>query len=232
MKTICIIPARGGSKRVPRKNIKIFNGKPLITWTILNLQNTNLFDDIIISTDDPEISEVSLKHGVTVLGNRPKNLSDDLTPTMPVIQFVIGNNLDLLNPKDQIVCVYPGSVLLSKGDLENAQNLFIKLNFERFVVGATRFGHPIQRAFGIDKDNQVTNFSLDAFNQRTQDLVEFYHDSGQFYWGNKHLWLTNQGVLSNSAAITIPSWRIQDIDNLEDWERAELIHKLIMGKQI
>ena len=229
MKTYAIIPARGGSKRIPRKNIKVFNGKPLIHWTILNLINFNLFDDIIVSTDDEEISYSCKSFDVKVIDNRPKNLSDDLTPTLPVIKYVVESYLKFSNLFDQVVCVYPGSVLLQKSDLVEAQKLFEKKQTQ-FVIAASKYSHPIQRSFSINNDNEVMEYDESSLNQRTQDLKEYFHDAGQFYWGNKNLWASCDGLIKNCSAITIPNWRIQDIDSVDDWQRAEILHKVISGQ--
>jgi pseudaminic acid cytidylyltransferase len=230
LKTYAIIPARGGSKRVPKKNIKMFNGKPLIQWTILNLVKYNIFDEIIVSTDDEDISNSCKLFDVKVLDKRPIELSDDHTPTLPVIKYLLENNLDFVESKDQIVCIYPGSILLEKFDLVKAQELFL-LDKNRFVIAATKYSHPIQRSFRINRKSEVEEFDSLSLAQRTQDLDERYHDAGQFYWGNKRLWTSSDGILSNCSAITIPNWRIQDIDSLEDWERAELLHKILMEKE-
>jgi N-acylneuraminate cytidylyltransferase len=230
MKTYAIIPARGGSKRVPKKNIRVFNGKPLIQWTITNLLNYDIFDEIIISTDDKETSNYCKLFDVKVLDNRPKELSDDQTPTLPVIKYVIENNLDYVESQDQIVCIYPGSILLQRIDLVEAQKLFL-LNRNNFVIAATNYSHPIQRSFRINEKNEVKDFNVFSLNQRTQDLNTHYHDAGQFYWGNKQLWTSSDGILSNCSAITIPNWRIQDIDSLEDWESAQLMHNILLNRE-
>ncbi len=208
----------------------MFNGKPLIQWTILNLVKYNIFDEIIVSTDDEDISNSCKLFDVKVLDKRPIELSDDHTPTLPVIKYLLENNLDFVESKDQIVCIYPGSILLEKFDLVKAQELFL-LDKNRFVIAATKYSHPIQRSFRINRKSEVEEFDSLSLAQRTQDLDERYHDAGQFYWGNKRLWTSSDGILSNCSAITIPNWRIQDIDSLEDWERAELLHKILMEKE-
>ncbi len=230
MKTYAIIPARGGSKRVPKKNIKIFNGKPLIHWTISNLLNYNIFDEIIVSTDDEDISNSCKSFDVKVFDKRPRELSDDQTPTLPVIKYLLEKNLDYVESNDQVVCIYPGSILLERIDLVEAQKLF-QSNKNRFVIAATKYSHPIQRSFRISKNREVKDFDLLSLGKRTQDHFEQYHDAGQFYWGNKRLWTSSDGILSNCSAITIPNWRIQDIDSLEDWERAQLLHKMLKEKK-
>jgi N-acylneuraminate cytidylyltransferase len=188
--------------------------------------NYDLFDEIIVSTDDEEISLACKSFGVKVIENRPKNLSDDLTPTLPVIKYIVEGYLKSSDLLDHVVCLYPGSVLLQKVDLIEAQNLFSKKK-NQFVIAATRYSHPIQRSFTINDDHEVMDYNKNALNQKTQDFKEYFHDAGQFYWGNKNLWTSCDGIISNSLAITIPNWRIQDIDSLDDWKRAEVLHMII-----
>jgi pseudaminic acid cytidylyltransferase len=229
MKKYAIIPARGGSKRIHRKNIKNFNGKPLILWTLGNLLSYQMFDEIIVSTDDKEVANTCNFFNVKVLDNRPSNLSNDLSPTLPVIKFVLENYLELADPLDEVVCIYPGAVLLEKNDLVAAKNLFIKNN-NRFVIAATKYSHPIQRSFIVDEKKDVLLSNSKLIQQRTQDLEHYFHDAGQFYWGTKKLWKSSNSILENCAAIEIPNSRIQDIDTPEDWERIEIMHKIALNK--
>ena len=229
MKKYVIMPARGGSKRIHQKNIKSFNGKPLILWTLSNLLSYDIFDEIIITTDDEEVANTCNSLNVKVLNNRPSYLSNDLSPTLPVIKFVLENYLELADPLDEVVCIYPGAVLLEKRDLVAAKSLFLQNN-KRFVIAATKYSHPIQRSFIIDEKKDVVVSNSGLIQQRTQDLDQYFHDAGQFYWGNKRLWKSSNSILENCAAIEIPNSRIQDIDTPEDWERAEIMHNISLSK--
>jgi pseudaminic acid cytidylyltransferase len=224
MKTFALLPARGGSKRIPRKNIKIFNGKPLIHWTLMNLISYEMFDEIIVSTDDQEIGDLCKDLNIRVLGNRPANLSDDLTSILPVIKYVLNNDLNLIDSKDNVVCIYPSAVLLEKNDLMEGKELFMKIK-DRFIIAATEYSHPIQRSFRIDQDRCLILSNSKFILQRTQDLETYFHDAGQFVWGDKKLWNSSNSILENSAAIAIPNSRIQDIDTPEDWKIAEIMHR-------
>jgi pseudaminic acid cytidylyltransferase len=224
MKTYALLPARGGSKRIPRKNIKIFNGKPLIHWTLMNLIRYEMFDEIIVSTDDQETADLCKAFNIRVLGNRPANLSDDLTSILPVITYVLNNDLNPVDSKDHVVCIYPSAVLLEKSDLTKAKELFMKIK-DRFIIAATEYSHPIQRSFRIDQDKSLILSDPKFSQHRTQDLESYYHDAGQFVWGDKKLWNSSNSILVNSAAIAIPNSRIQDIDTPEDWKIAEIMHR-------
>jgi pseudaminic acid cytidylyltransferase len=224
MKTYALIPARGGSKRIPRKNIKIFNGKPLIHWTLMNLISYEMFDEIIVSTDNQEIVDLCKAFNIRVMGNRPANLSDDLTSILPVIKYVLNDDLNLVDSKDNVVCIYPSAVLLEKKDLMEGKELFMKIK-DKFIIAATEYSHPIQRSFRIDQDRGLILSNSKFILQRTQDLESYFHDAGQFIWGDKKLWNSSNSILENSAAITIPNSRIRDIDTPEDWKIAEIMHR-------
>jgi N-acylneuraminate cytidylyltransferase len=224
MKTYALIPARGGSKRIPRKNIKIFNGKPLIHWTLMNLISYEMFDEIIVSTDNQEIVDLCKAFNIRVMGNRPANLSDDLTSILPVIKYVLNDDLNLVDSKDNVVCIYPSAVLLEKKDLMEGKELFMKIK-DKFIIAATEYSHPIQRSFRIDQDRGLILSNSKFILQRTQDLESYFHDAGQFVWGDKKLWNSSNSILENSAAITIPNSRIRDIDTPEDWKIAEIMHR-------
>jgi pseudaminic acid cytidylyltransferase len=224
MKTYAILPARGGSKRIPRKNIKNFNGKPLIHWTLLNLISYDMFDEIIVTTDDQEIADLCKVFNIRVLGNRPANLSDDLTSILPVIKYVLNNDLNLVDSKDNVVCIYPSAVLLEKNDLMEAKELFMKIK-DRFIIAATEYSHPIQRSFRINQDKDLILSDPKFSQHRTQDLESYYHDAGQFVWGDKKIWNSSNSILESSAAITIPNSRIQDIDTPDDWKISEVMHR-------
>jgi len=223
---VAIIPARGGSKRIPRKNIKNFYGKPMIAWAINAAIKSNLFDKIIVSTDDLEISRIAIEYGAITPFIRPENLSDDLTPTVPVIAHAIEMCISYGWEVDFACCIYPGVPFLENEDLIKAFNILIDNN-SSFVYPVAEFAHPIQRAMRrisngkmdfIDSDNELT---------RTQDLETTYHDAGQFYWGQASAWLKHKKMHTDGLGMPIPNWRVVDIDNMEDWKRAELLTSII-----
>ena len=224
MKSVCIIPARGGSKRIPRKNIKDFCGKPIIAWVIETVRKSNCVDKIIVSTDDTEIAEVSIQRGAEVPFWRPSELSDDHTPTRPVINHAI-REIDVHYGRyDYICCVYPTAVFLKHEDLQKGKELLIETKAD-FVFSVTSFPYPIKRALRITKTNRVEMFFPEYRYTRSQDLEETYHDAGQFYWGHTNAFLENKPTFSNgSVPFVLPRYRVHDLDTLEDWERAKLMY--------
>lgn len=224
---IAIIPARGGSKRIPRKNIKDFCGKPMIAWSIEAAKKTQLFDRILVSTDDNEVAEVAKAWGAEVPFMRPKELSDDHTGTTPVIAHAT----KWLHERGQITsavcCIYATAPFVQAEDIRAALD---KLESEgwQYVFPATTFGFPIFRAIEMQADGAVKMFFPEHFTTRSQDLPEAVHDAGQFYWGLSSAWLANKRIFDReSSTIVLPRWRVQDIDTAEDWERAELLAKFL-----
>ena len=179
---IAIIPARGGSKRINKKNIKNFNGKPMIFWAIKAASESCLFNKIIVSTDSVEIAEIA-KFGAEIPFIRPDNISDDFSPTIDVIAHAI----ESIKDKDQLeyaCCIYPCSPFLQKEDLKKAYNLLIKSNAD-YVYPVTEFPHPPQRSLKMNEENNLSFTYPENEMKRTQDLEILYHDAGQFYWGKK-----------------------------------------------
>ncbi len=223
---ICVIPARGGSKRIPNKNIRAFCGKPIIEWSIEAALRSKCFDKVIVSTDSEEISEICKKSGAEVPFIRPKYLADDHTPTTPVINHAI----NFINEKYQIVeyacCIYATAPFI--------EPKYIKMGFEKiiaekanFAFSATSYPFPIQRAIMINLKNRSQMFFPEEFNTRSQDLKSSYHDAAQFYWGKASAWTSNKNIFNDSIPIIIPRFKVQDIDDEEDWLRAELMFKSI-----
>lgn len=230
MKNICIIPARGGSKRIPKKNIKDFYGVPIIKYSIDIALKSKLFKEVIVSTDDNEISEISKKFGANVPFLRPKLLSDDYTG----IQEVINHAIDYLKLKnnsiDFICCLFPTAPFVKVEELKKGLDLISKVKENRFTFSATKFSYPIQRSFSLNREQLADPFDKSFTKERSQDLKDFYHDAGQFYWGSIKSWASKLNLFEKSLPIILPSWRVQDLDTLEDWERAELIYRIIKEK--
>jgi len=223
---IAIIPARGGSKRIPRKNIKFFGGKPMIAWAIDAATSAEIFDHIVVSTDDKEISKIAKDYGALVPFFRPSHLSDDLTPTVPVISHAIEECENLGWEIDLVCCIYPGVPFIESQDLVNAYNLMQKNNSD-FVYPVAEYVHPTQRAMRQLKSGQME--FIDSKNElsRTQDLEVTFHDAGQFYWGKASAWIAHKKMHSDGVGMVIPNWRVVDIDNPDDWKRAELLREIL-----
>ena len=223
---IIIIPARAGSKRIPKKNIKDFKGKPIIERIIKKVIKIKYFQKIIVSTDNDEIAEISKKSGALVPFLRPKSLSDDFTPAREVIIHALDWYKEKGTTFDKVCCIFPTSILLKKEDLVKGLDKSIKSKDDSYVFSATSFSHPIQRAFNIKKG--ISNMiNPENFNERTQDLIPYYHDAGQFYIASSNTWLNKTNFFENGTPLLIPKWQAVDIDDQEDWERAEIIYEIM-----
>jgi pseudaminic acid cytidylyltransferase len=227
---IAIIPARGGSKRIPRKNIRLFAGKPMIDYAISAARDSRLFNHVIVSTDDPEIADISRSLGAEVPFVRPPELSDDHTPTVPVIAHAIRQCQASGWDPHQVCCIYPGVPFIRASDLAEALQLLLQRDGAGYAFPVTPFPAAIQRALRRSSDGSVEPFDSRYLNTRTQDLEAAYHDAGQFYWGRVSAWLSGLSIHAHGAAIVLPEWRVVDIDTEDDWLRAELLFKtMILG---
>lgn len=222
---LAVIPARGGSKRIPRKNIKLFGGKPMIAWSIEAAIQSGCFDRIIVSTDDAEISDVARAYGAEVPFVRPLELSDDHTGTLPVIAHTIQWQNDSGPSASQVCCIYATAPFVRAEDLQHGLALLNSSGTD-YAFSVTSYAFPIQRAIRITTDQRVEMFQPEKFNSRSQDLEEAWHDAGQFYWGHAAAWLAHKPIFSHkSTTIRLPRHRVQDIDTFEDWERAEWLFR-------
>jgi len=229
---ICVIPARGGSKRIPRKNVKEFNGKPIIAYSIEAALKSNCFDQVIVSTDDDEIVEVARKYGAQVPFVRPDELSNDYVGTIPVIKHAIEWMEDNKNPVENVCCLYATSPFIQSQTISKAFQQLKDLRAD-YCFSVTRFAFPIQRAVKIVQDNKVDMFYPEYFNIRSQDLEEAYHDAGQFYWGKAQAFKDELPIFSEVATpYILPRYLVQDIDTLEDWTRAEVMYKVLQKTDI
>jgi pseudaminic acid cytidylyltransferase len=225
-KAVAIIPARGGSKRIPRKNIKLFHGKPLIAYSIEAALKSNLFQKVIVSTDDKEIAKIAIEYGAEVPFIRPAELSDDFTGT----GVVISHALEYLNKQgenyDFICTIYATAPFLDEKYLIKG---FEKLKNQnvRNAFSCTSMPFPIQRTFKITKDERCEMFWPENFMKRSQDLEEAYQDAGQFYWTNNSIESDEITFGKDSIPIILPRYLVQDIDTLEDWKRAEYMYQVI-----
>lgn len=227
---IAVIPARGGSKRIPRKNIKPFCGKPIIAWSIEAALQSACFDRVIVSTDDAEIAEVARQHGALVPFIRPANLADDHTGTIPVIQHAIEWSQTQGHAPSQVCCLYATAPFVLVDDLRRGLAMLTDTACD-YAFSVTSYAFPIQRAIRITETGRVEMFNPQHFGARSQDLEEAWHDAGQFYWGRADAWLAGKPIFSNDAVpVKLPRHRVQDIDTTEDWLRAEWMFKALQEK--
>ena len=224
---ICIIPARGGSKRIPRKNIKIFNGRPIIAYSIDAAIASGCFDKVIVSTDDNEIARVAKDFGAEVPFMRPAEISNDLAATNPVISHAVDWMESKGNLINHVCCLYATAPFIEPNSISNAYKKFKEMNAD-FCFSVTSFPFPIQRAIKITENDKVELFQPEHFLSRSQDLDETYHDAGQFYWGTKQAFNKDISILSETVIpYILPRHLVQDIDSPEDWIRAEIMHEVI-----
>ena len=228
---VAIIPARGGSKRIPRKNIKYFCGKPMIAWTIEAAKSSGLFDHIIVSTDDTEIAEISKRYGAEVPFMRPAELSDDYVGTGTVVKHAAEWVIENIGKPDYICTLYATAPFIKPDDLIDGLNFLIKSN-SQIAFTVTSFPFPIQRAIKMTENGRVAMFQPEHFMTRSQDLEPAYHDAAQFYWAKTDAILNEVSPFSEEAVpLIIPRYRVQDIDTPEDWIRAEQLFKLMLNKE-
>lgn len=225
---LCVIPARGASKRIPRKNIREFCGKPMIAWSIEAAQRSRCFEQILVSTDDLEVAEVARSWGAIVPFMRPPELADDFAGTTPVVAHAVQWFLDQSTEPEAVCCLYATAPFVQSADLSQGLDLLRQTSSDRFVFTATTYASPIQRALKINpRTGHAQMWQPENFSKRSQDLEEAYHDAGQFYWGRPSAWLTSGNLFDGSQALVLPRWRVQDIDTEDDLLRAELMHKAL-----
>lgn len=224
---LALIPARGGSKRIPRKNIRPFRGRPMIAWSIEAALAAGCFDRILVSTDDEEIAAVACSHGAEVPFLRPAHLADDLATTQAVVLHAIQwCEQQGLAPK-AVCCLYATAPFVQPADLAAGAQLLQRAPTGSFVFSATSFPFPIQRAIRIDAAGRSAMVHPEHFNTRSQDLEEMFHDAGQFYWARPSDWENSHDIFKDGLPIILPRWRVQDIDTEEDWICAEMLHQLV-----
>lgn len=229
--TIAIIPARGGSKRIPQKNIKLFYGKPMIAYSIEVAIASGIFEDVYVSTDDENIAKIAIEYGAKVPFIRPSELADDHTATVPVIKHAI-EKLEYEHEIfiDYVCCIYATAPFIDANKLKSAYELLISGDYD-YSFPVTEFDYAIQRALAMNLGSRVSMLDVKQYSVRSQDLEPRYHDVGQFYMGTKQAWIDERPILaSNSVAIQIPRKHAQDIDTLEDWEFAEHLYAFIKGQ--
>lgn len=226
---LAVIPARGGSKRIPRKNVKPFCGRPMIAWSISAARESGCFDRIVVSTDDDEVAEIAVAEGAEVPFRRPAELADDQTPTVPVIAHAVAWQSGQA-AVERACCIYATAPFIRPSELRAAQSM-IETQPCDYVLSVTSFPFPIQRAVRLDGDGRLAMFQPEHAGTRSQDLEEAYHDAGQFYWGRADAWIAGRPIMGpNSIGLRIPRARVQDIDTPEDWERAEFLFRAMLAR--
>ena len=226
---IAVIPARGGSKRIPRKNIRNFHGKPIIAYSIEAALSSGLFDEVIVSTDDSEIAQVAKDYGAGIPFFRPAELADDFTGTNAVVKHAIEWFQASECSIDYVCCIYATAPLIQSRYLREGYEK-LEASKKSFAFSVTSFPFPIQRAIRIDANGAVAPFYPEHIFTRSQDLEHAYHDAGQFYWGRADAFKSDVHLFSSeSLPIVLPRYLVQDIDTLEDWRRAEFMYASLEG---
>ncbi|KJC34264.1 NeuA [Bradyrhizobium sp. LTSP849] len=224
---IAVIPARGGSKRIPRKNIRPFCGKPIIAYSIDAARDSGLFDKIVVSTDDEEIAEVARQFGATTPFVRPQEIADDHTGTAAVVKHAITWSIERGDDITHVCCIYATAPLIQARFVREAYDALTGSD-AAFAFSVTSYAFPIQRALRMTSTGCVDPFHPEHRLTRSQDLEPAYHDAGQFYWGTASAFLQDVPIFSErSVGIVLPRHLVQDIDTLEDWEQAEYMFRAI-----
>ena len=229
-KTLAIITARGGSKRIPKKNIKEFCGKPIIAYSIEAALESGLFDEVMVSTDSEEIAEVARKYGAKVPFMRSEKTSDDFATTKDVLLEVFNKYIELGYRLKTACCIYPTAPFITVNSLKEGKKLLEKAGIY-MVNPIVKFSFPPQRGVIINENGILQAISMENRFVRSQDLQDVYHDCGQFYWYDVDKFMENQGIMDGlSAPLIVDELHVQDIDNETDWEIAEMKYEILQRK--
>lgn len=228
MGNLCIIPARGGSKRIPRKNIKDFLGKPIIAYSIDAALHSNLFDEVMVSTDDEEIAHAALNYGAKVPFLRSSENANDFATTLDVLREVYNEYLNRGVRFSRICCIYPTAPFVTDKKLKNAYSVLIENDFDS-VLPIIKYSFPIQRSFEKTQNGKIQYQFNEFQNHRSQDLKVSFHDAGQFYWMKSEILTLESIITTNTGSIEISELEGQDIDNQVDWKLAELKYELLQS---
>lgn len=232
MKAIAVIPARGGSKRIPRKNVRGFHGRPLIEWPIEVALRSGLFTAVVVSTDDDEIAEIAVRAGATVPFRRPSHLADDHAPTVPVVKHAVEWWQARQEPLETVCCIYPTAPMLVADDLLAARRRLENDETLDYAISVTDYAFPVHRSVTMGRTGRLQMIWPEHVQTRSQDLPQVWHDAGQFYWGRTGAWLDERPFFTSEAAgVCLPRARVQDIDTEEDWEIAEALAQLYFERR-
>lgn len=225
--SVAVIPARGGSKRIPRKNVRPFCGKPMIAWSIEAARASACFERILVSTDDEEIASVAVSLGAEAPFRRPAELSDDFAGTGEVMRHAV-QWLDADGGAPATICCLYATAPFARPDDIRAGFGALQETGADYAVAVTTFSYPVQRALRINQSGRLEMLQPDRYAVRSQDLEETYHDAGQFYWGRAAAWRESRPILlSDAAPVRLPRERVQDVDTAADWSQAELLFELL-----
>ena len=231
MKALAIIPARGGSKRIPRKNIRPFLGQPIIAYVIKAALQSQLFDQVMVSTDDSQIASIAASYGASVPFLRSDATASDHATTADVLLEVLAKYAEQGNHFDCFCCIYPTAPLLTSNTLTKGLDLLTSKQADT-VISVVPFSYPIQRAIRIDND-RLSFIQPQHISARTQDLTPSYHDAGQFYWARVDGFMKHKSLfMANTCPIVLSELQVQDIDNEDDWRLAEMKYKLIRQHEV
>ena len=224
---VAVIPARGGSKRIPRKNVREFCGEPMIARPVRAALESGCFAAVVVSTDDEEIARVARAAGAQVPFMRPAALADDVTPTIPVIRHAIDALPEAIPAPGAVCCIYATSPFLRPEDIRRGRDALLATGCD-FALSVTAYAFPVQRALTRAADGTVAMMHPENFAVRSQDLEEAWHDAGQFYWGTVAAWRAHDTIFTGRArGVALPRSRVQDIDTPEDWEQAEAMFRAL-----
>lgn len=222
---IAVIPARGGSKRIPRKNIRDFLGKPIIAYPIAAAREAGIFDHVIVSTDDEEIAEVARRHGAETPFLRPAEISGDLTATVDVIRHAADWAASHIGPVDFICCIYATAIFIDGATLKRGFDEMRAAHTD-YAVSVVRYPAPIERAMRIGANGRLAAVNIAGMAMRSQDIEDAWHDAGQFYWGSPAAFAATQAErIARAVPVILPKGHVQDIDTEEDWRYAELLYR-------
>lgn len=222
MGAVVIVPARGGSRRIPRKNVLPVAGIPVLTRTLMLIQQAAVADHIVVSTDDDEIAALAREQGVHVITRNPE-LADDHTPLLPVIQSTIREltTLGIPSAPDRLIgMVFATAITMQPSDLRSGRDL---VSADHLVVSVTSYAHPPQRGFVMGESGNLRSVDPASAAVRTQDLPAWFHDAAQFVWGSERTWMAATSIFENALGYHVPRWRAVDLDEPEDLQRAEVL---------
>lgn len=228
---LAVIPARGGSKRIPRKNVRSLSGRPLIAWAIDIALSSGAFERVVVSTDDDEIADVARSAGAEVPFIRPLALSDDYATTGAVMSHAVTAMRQAGFTGDHVCCIYPGAVFVTGDDVSDARLLLDVEPRMDYVMAVVEYPHPVQRALRVDPTGIASPVSPEFVRTRTQDLESFWHDAGQFYWGRGQAWVEDRPVHGNARAYRLRHSAVVDIDTEQDWAKAEWMHDALLRQR-
>ena len=223
---IAVIPARAGSKRIPRKNVREFCGKPMIAWSIEAALKSKCFEQVIVSTDDEEIASISRNYGADIPFVRPISIADNHIGIGQVIAHAVDWFQNQGITPDYFCCIFATAPFIQTTDIQSGLKLISEKHCD-YVISVTSFAFPIQRALKFENDGKVGMFYPSNVDTRSQDLEESFHDAGQFYWGNVKSWYSKNTILDNKSTIyELKKYQAIDINTLDDWKLAEKLYKI------